>query len=275
MAERAGLATGDIQTLVAEAVAAIRGRTPQTPLIGMVLGSGLGGLVDDIENPVPIAYGTIPHFPTSSVAGHQGTLVLGTLAGRDVVAMVGRVHFYEGYTMAQVAFPTRVLAGLGVKTMIITNAAGGINETFQPGQVVVIRDHINFMGDNPLRGGSHFIDLTEAYSRKLRNLAKSKAAELDMELPSGVYLATSGPCYETPAEIQAMRVLGADLVGMSTVPEVIMANTLGLKVLGLSMVTNLAAGMSGQPLSHQEVIETTELGKASFKRLVRNILAAL
>jgi len=264
-----------LDAAVAQAVAAVRRHTSRQPSIAVVLGSGLGGLVEEFREPVTLPYSEIPNFPVSAVEGHQGALVWGRLAGREVVAMAGRVHYYEGYTMAQVTFPVRVLAGLGIRRLIITNAAGAVRENLRPGEVVLISDHINLMGDNPLRGTHDFIDLTRAYDPGLRETARKVAARLDIPLNSGVYLAMSGPCYETPAEIGAIRSLGADLVGMSTVPEAIMANRLGLEVLGLSMVTNMAAGITGQPLSHQEVMETSEQGKTRFKQLVKEILAQM
>jgi purine-nucleoside phosphorylase len=261
----------DLDLQAKEAAAAIGDRIPFKGDLAIILGSGLGGLVEEFRPSTNIPYGEIPHFPVSAVAGHEGALVWGKLAGREVLAMAGRVHYYEGHAMGRVTFPIRVMAVLGVKTLIITNAAGAVNQAYRPGQVVVIRDHINLMGDNPLRGTSNFIDLTRAYAPRLRETAAKAAGELDMELSMGVYLAMAGPCYETPAEILAARNLGADLVGMSTVPEVILANSLGLEVLGLSMVTNMAAGITGQPLSHEEVMETSAQGKSRFKQLVKKI----
>lgn len=238
-----------------------------TPPIGVVLGSGLGAAADSVSEPIHIPYGEIPHFPQSTVEGHSGRIVAGRLGGVPVIVMQGRVHAYEGYTPAEVTFPMRVLGALGVRAVILTNAAGGIQQGYEIGQLVVLSDHINFMGWNPLTGpneprfaciptaGLRFFDMTEAYSRRLRALAVQAAAEEGFALEEGVYLATSGPSFETPAEIRAFRTLGATLVGMSTVPETIVARHMGVEVLGISCVTNLAAGLGAKPLSHQEVFE--------------------
>ena len=245
------------------------------PAIGIILGSGLGMLVDSFEDPVSIRFGDIPNFPGPTVEGHKGEVVAGRLAGVSVLAFSGRVHYYEGYTMEEVCFPISVMSGLGVETVIITNAAGAVNETYSPGDIVIIADHINLIGDNPLRGTTHFIDMTEAYSRELRAVAHDAADGLGLKLEEGVYLVLSGPSFESPAEIRMMRIMGADLVGMSTIPEVIMANRLGMKVLGLSMVTNMAAGITGRPLTHTEVIEATRKGAKQFNGLVRGIVERL
>ncbi|MFC0271512.1 purine-nucleoside phosphorylase [Metabacillus herbersteinensis] len=250
----------------------------QTPKIGLILGSGLGVLADEIENPVKIPYNEIPNFPVSTVEGHAGQLVFGTLMGTEVVAMQGRFHFYEGYGLDKVTFPVRVMKEIGVETLIVTNAAGGINESFEPGDLMILSDHINNMGQNPLIGpndpklGVRFPDMTQAYDRELREIAKNVAAELSIPVREGVYVANTGPTYETPAEIRALRTLGGDAVGMSTVPEVIVARHANLKVLGLSCISNMAAGILDQPLSHDEVIETTEKVKANFLNLVKNIV---
>jgi purine-nucleoside phosphorylase len=250
-----------------------------TPRLGIVLGSGLGAVAASVNDPIVVPYAEIPNFPRSTVEGHTGRLVAGWLAGVPVVMMQGRVHFYEGYTPRQVTFPMRVLGSLGVRTAIVTNAAGGIKEGYHVGQFVALADHINHMGWNPLIGpneprfaikpgaGLRFFDMTEAYSKPLRALAKEAAAEEGFELEEGVYLAVSGPSFETPAEIRAFRTLGATLVGMSTVPETIVARHMGINVLGLSCVTNLAAGMGDTPLSHEDVSVTG--------RLVENRLAGL
>ncbi len=240
-----------------------------------MLGSGLGGLVDEIENAARIRFEDIPNFPVSSVDGHRGEVLFGNLCGVRLFALSGRVHYYEGYTMQQVVFPIRVMAAFNVKTVIVTNSVGAINASYKPGDIVAICDHINLMGDNPLKGTNDFVDLSEAYSRELRNLAQKIADRQGITLPSGVYAGYSGPSYETPAEIRAMRTMGADMVGMSTVPEVIQANSLGMKVLGLSMITNMAAGMSAKPLSHQDVIQTSNKASAKFSALVKGILEAL
>lgn len=268
--------------------------TGLAPQIGIVLGSGLGAVAEAVEAPVFVPYGGIPHFPQSTVEGHSGRIVAGLLGGVPVVVMQGRVHFYEGYTPQQVTFPMRVLGRLGIETAILTNAAGGINPNYQIGQLVLLSDHINLLGFNPLVGpnearfacapnaGLRFFDMTEAYSVQLRALAQEAARDVSgpagLALHEGVYLATSGPSFETPAEIRAFRALGADLVGMSTVPETIVARHMGLRVLGISCVTNLAAGMGAAQLSHEEVFEAGsrvqhQLAKL-FMRLVPAIAAA-
>ena len=238
------------------------------PGIGIVLGSGLGAAAEAVMNPVVVPYENIPHFPKSTVEGHSGRLVAGSLGGAQVVVMQGRVHYYEGYTAQDVTFPMRVMGALGIRAVILTNAAGGIGEGYRIGQLVLIADHINMMGWNPLAGpnearfafdrpnsGLRFCDMSEAYSKRLRQVAV-QAAELEgEELQEGIYIAVSGPSFETPAEIRAYRTLGATLVGMSTVPETIVARHMGIEVLGISCVTNLAAGLSPTPLSHTEVFE--------------------
>jgi len=242
-----------------------------------VLGSGLGAAADVVADPVIVPYGKIPHFPQSTVEGHLGRIVAGLLGGAQVAVMQGRVHFYEGYTPLQVTFPMRVLGAMGIRAVVLTNAAGGIG--YRVGQLVVLADHINLMGWNPLTGpneprfgfrpgaGLRFFDMTEAYSKTLRALAQQAAQEEGFALEEGVYLATPGPSFETPAEIRAFRSLGATLVGMSTVPETLVARHMGMEVLGISCVTNLAAGMGATPLSHEEVNETG--------RMVENRLAGL
>jgi len=260
---------------VIEAVAALKRRVCYRPNIGIILGSGLGGLTDDIQKSVSLRYEDIPNFPISSVHGHRGELICGYLDDVCLLALSGRVHYYEGYTMQQIVFPIQVMAEFGVKTAIITNSVGALNESFNAGDIVVISDHINLMGDNPLSGSGNIIDLTEAYSSELRYLTQEVATSLGITLRSGTYLACSGPSYETPAEIRAMRIMGADTVGMSTVPEVMMANRLGMKVLGLSMITNMAAGISATPLSHQEVIETSKNESQKFNTLVKAIIERL
>jgi purine-nucleoside phosphorylase len=260
---------------VVEALSALKHLIEEPPQIGIVLGSGLGGLVDEMENDVSVRFEDIPNFPVSSVAGHRGEVLLGNLCGVSLFALAGRVHYYEGYSMQQVVFPMRVMAACDVNTVIVTNSVGAVNASYKPGDIVAIRDHINLMGDNPLKGTNDFVDLTEAYNSELRNLAQKIADRQGITLHSGVYAAYSGPSYETPAEIEAMRTMGADMVGMSTVPEVIQANSLGMKVLGLSMITNMAAGMSAKPLSHQDVIKTSQKAAAKFSALVKGILEQL
>jgi len=255
-----------------ETVTALKYRIHHQPKIGIILGSGLAGLAEEIENPVRVKFEDLPNFPVSSVDGHQGEVISGNFFDVSLFVLSGRVHYYEGYSMEQVVFPIQVMEALGTKTVIITNAAGAVNESYKPGNIVVIRDHINFMGNNPLRGLNRFVDLTEAYNGHLRSLAETTANNLGLELRSGVYAAFSGSSYETPAEIRALRFMGADMVGMSTVPEVIMANSLGMKVLGLSMITNMAAGIGGKPLSHEEVIETSRNTSPKLQALVKDLI---
>ena len=262
---------------VAEAAAFLKSRLGAlAPQVGIVLGSGLGAVADAVADPVIIPYNEIPHFPQSTVEGHSGRIVAGLLGDAPVIVMQGRVHFYEGYSPQQVTFPMRVLGLSGVRAVVLTNAAGGIQPGLHVGQLVVLADHINLMGWNPLNGpneprfavyagaGLRFFDMTEAYSSALRQLAKEAAVEEGFKLDDGVYLATPGPSFETPAEIRAFRALGATLVGMSTVPETIVARHMGIEVLGISCVTNLAAGLGTTPLSHEEVNET---GRWVEKRL--------
>jgi purine-nucleoside phosphorylase len=256
----------------------------RTPRIGIVLGSGLGAVADAVANPIRIPYAEIPHFPQSTVEGHSGRIVAGLLGGVPVLVMQGRVHYYEGYTPQQVTFPMRVLGMLGLRAVVLTNAAGGIADGYHIGQLVALADHINHMGFNPLVGpneprfavrpgaGLRFFDMTEAYSRNLRAFAKTAAAEEGFQLAEGVYLAVSGPSFETPAEIRAFRSLGATLVGMSTVPETIVARHMGIEVLGISCVTNLAAGLGATPLSHQEVFEAGRQVEHRLARLFERLI---
>lgn len=251
------------------------------PRLGLILGSGLGVLAEQIEESHQIPYKHIPHFPVSTVAGHAGQLVVGFLSGCPVIAMQGRFHAYEGYTFEQVTFPVRVMNELGVDTVIVTNAAGGINESFQSGDLMVIRDHINFTFRNPLIGeneaewGPRFPDMSTAYDPSLRELAHQVAQAEGIPLQTGVYAGVIGPSYETPAEIRMLRQLGGDAVGMSTVPEVIVARHMGMRVLGISCITNMAAGILPQPLSHEEVVETAERVRETFLLLVREIVAKI
>ncbi len=251
-----------------EAADLLLSRSPLRPRLGIVLGSGLGDFADQVENAVAVSYAEIPHFPQSTVEGHSGRMVLGTLGGVPAAVMQGRVHAYEGYRMDEVTFPTRVLGLLGVTTLIVTNASGGIRPDLTNSMVVGISDHINLTGTNSALGpneprfrvregaGQRFFDMSAAYSPRLLNLAKSAAREQGWTMETGVYLAVLGPSYETPAEIRAFRTMGADLVGMSTVHEVITARHMGMEVLGLSLVTNAAAGVSSEAINHQEVMET-------------------
>jgi purine-nucleoside phosphorylase len=253
----------------------------RAPTVGLVLGSGLGGFADRLEDAVAIPYGEIPGFPVSGVAGHAGRLVVGRAGGVTCAAMQGRVHFYEGHDLKTVTFPIRTLILLGCKRLIVTNAAGGVNTTFGPGDLVAISDHLNLFPEGPLRGenddrlGPRFPDMTRAYSPELRVLAHRAAAELGVTLREGVYAGLPGPSYETPAEIRMLRALGADLCGMSTVPEVIVANHQGAQVLGISCVTNMAAGITGAALSHEEVTETATRVKSTFTAVLERVLAEL
>jgi purine-nucleoside phosphorylase len=242
--------------------------------IGVILGSGLGAFADTLENRVEKPYSDIPGWPVSTAKGHAGKLVTGQLDGVDVIVAAGRAHLYEGYTAQQVAYPIRELAWRGVTSLVITNAAGGINLSYKPGDLVLISDHINLMGVNPL-SGPEFLDMSEAYSSAYRAIASEAAARLGMTLKEGIYAGLPGPSYETPAEIRYLRTIGADLVGMSTVPEVIAANHLGIKVLGISCVTNMAAGILPQKLSHSEVMETGERVKDTLAALLRTVIPHL
>jgi purine-nucleoside phosphorylase len=250
--------------------------------LGVILGSGLGDFISRLDSKrQELSYADIPHFAASSVIGHAGKLVWGELAGIPLIVMAGRVHFYEGHSMAEVAFPTRVLIRLGVRHLIVTNAAGGINRSFRPGDLMLISDHINLLGGNPLIGpnleefGPRFPDMSEAYSRRLRNLARAAAADLHLPLREGVYVATPGPSYETPAEIEMFRRMGADAVGMSTVPEVIAAHHAGLEILGVSCITNMAAGVLPCKLLHEEVLATTARVQQGFCELLTTTIGLL
>ncbi|TDF99274.1 purine-nucleoside phosphorylase [Paenibacillus piri] len=266
---------------IKEAAAYIRGQYAEAPEIGLILGSGLGVIADLVERATVIAYRDIPHFPVSTVEGHAGELLLGTISGKHVLLMKGRFHLYEGYGVDVVSFPVRVMKELGVKTLIVTNAAGGVNTSFEVGDLMLIKDHINFTFRNPLIGPNHnelgvrFPDMSEAYNRGLRQTAHEVASGQGLKLKEGVYLGMLGPSYETPAEIRMIRTLGADAVGMSTVAEVIAARHAGIEVLGFSCISNMAAGILDQPLSHAEVMETTERVKPKFLKLIVGIVAKL
>lgn len=259
----------------------VRARTSMEPEVGLVLGSGLGYLADHVEQAVMVGYDQLPGFPVSTVAGHASRLVLGMLAGRRVAVMQGRFHYYEGYPMDRVVMGIRLLGKLGASTAIITNAAGGIRADLAPGDLMVISDHINLMGTNPLAGpnndnlGPRFPDMSDAYSRALRERARTIAAEEGIPLKEGVYAAFTGPSYETPAEIRLLQAVGADAVGMSTIPEVIAACHMGLSVLGISCISNLAAGISDRPLSHDEVEQTADRTRKTFTRLVLALVERL
>ena len=263
---------------VREAVEAIQARCAMQPTIGAVLGSGLGKYADGLADAVKIPYGEIPHFPTSSVPGHAGQLVIGKQGAATVVVMQGRVHFYEGYGIERVVFPMRVLAGLGIKAVLVTNAAGGVNTQFEAGDLMLIVDHINLCGQNPLIGenddavGPRFPDMTTAYDRELCKLASSVSAETGVSLRQGVYTWLSGPTYETPAEVGMISNLGGDATGMSTVPEVIIARHAGVRVVGISCITNRAAGLSGEPLSHDEVKDVANRVETQFIGIVSRLI---
>jgi len=265
-------------TLADSAAQLILHRSPLRPKIGLVLGSGLGAFADSLTDSARIPYSDIPSFPQSTAIGHAGRLVIGNASQVPVAAMQGRVHQYEGYSAQQVVFPIRVFGRMGIKAVILTNAAGGINLGYSQGALVLIQDHINLQGSNPLVGpnddrfGVRFPDMTRAYSRAFRQIAREEASKLNILLYEGVYAALLGPSYETPAEIDHLRRIGADLVGMSTVAEVIAARHMGLNVLAISCVTNMAAGILDQPLSHAEVMETGERVKSTFEALLRAVL---
>lgn len=264
-----------------EIIRIISEKYSKTPELGIILGSGLGDLANQIENPVYIDYKDLPGFAVSTAPGHAGRFVCGQLCGKQVICMQGRVHYYEGHPMSQVILPVRTMKALGIKNLIVTNAAGGINTSFQIGDFMLIKDHINFMGTNPLIGpndstfGPRFCDMTYAYTPALRQLAKETAQELDMVLHEGVYLGCSGPSYETPAEIRGFRILGADAVGMSTVPEIIAASHCSLPVLAISLITNMAAGVLDVRLTEEEVLSIGATRADALQSLVKAILLKL
>lgn len=263
---------------VEEAAAHIRTRCPTLPETAIVLGSGLGDFADTLLDAVAMPYADLPHWPPSRVIGHAGRLVIGTVAGKRIAVLSGRVHFYEGHDLASVVFGTRVMGRLGVRRVILTNAAGGINTAFAEGALMIIDDHINMLGSNPLIGanddrfGVRFPDMTEVYSKRLRHLADEAAAAKGITVSHGVYVAVHGPSYETPAEIRFYRQIGADAIGMSTVPEAIAARHMGLEVLGVSCISNAAAGILPQPIVHDEVIATMQRIRSSFVALLEGII---
>jgi purine-nucleoside phosphorylase len=268
----------DTYTLAESAAAFLLARTALRPKIGVVLGSGLGAFADELSEAARVPYSQIPSFPRSTAIGHAGQMVIGKVGDVPVAAMQGRVHLYEGYSAEQVAFPVRVLGRMGIRALIITNAAGGINTKYKQGALVVISDHINLQGQNPLAGenderlGPRFPDMTQAYWKPYREMALQAAQKLGKTVHEGVYAGLLGPSYETPAEIRHLRTIGADLVGMSTIAEVIAARHMGVKVLGISCVTNMAAGILDQPVNHQEVLDTAERVKDDFVALLRAVL---
>ncbi len=277
----------DLYEQAQAAAAFVRSLTSITPRVGIILGSGLGGFGAQVEEATVIPYSAIPHFPQSTVEGHHGNLIVGTVAGVPVAVMQGRVHAYEGYALSEVTFPARVLGLLGCRTLLVTNAAGGIQSTYKPGALVLITDHINLTGTNAALGrneprfavtegaGLRFFDMSTAYAPALQVIAHEEATTLGFALEEGVYLAVLGPSFETPAEIRAFRTLGADLVGMSTVHEVIVARHMGIEVLGISLVTNFAAGVTTDKIHHEEVMEIGRLAEARFTSLVKAILPRL
>jgi len=266
---------------VKEAADAIRARVPAVPAVAVVLGSGLGDFAGSLGDAVTMPYGDLPHWPASRVIGHAGKLVIGQARGTTIAALAGRCHLYEGHDAGRVAFAVRALGLLGVKTLILTNAAGGVNTGFAQGALMVIDDHLNLTGQNPLVGenderfGPRFPDMTEVYSSRLRTIADRAGAALGLTLPHGVYAALMGPSYETPAEIRYLRTIGADAVGMSTVPEAIVARHMRMDVLGISCITNMAAGVLPQPLDHAEVMETAARVRGQFIALLEGIIGQL
>jgi purine-nucleoside phosphorylase len=266
---------------LSEAVKAIQAKSALRPAIGLVLGSGLGAFARSLDNATGIPYGQIPHFPVSTAIGHTGELVIGKAHGVPVAVMAGRVHLYEGYSVEQVVFPIRVLARMGVTTIIMTNAAGSVNVNYKPGELMILSDHINFMGVNPMIGpnedtlGLRFFDMSEAYDPVLISLAEKACSKVGMTVRKGVYIAFSGPSYETPAEIRMARAMGADAVGMSTVPEVIAARHMGVRVLGISCITNMAAGVLKKKLDHREVLDTAEKVREGLIDVLNQLLQSV
>ena len=266
---------------VSRAADFVRSHAPHVPDAAVVLGSGLGEFASSLQGSQSVAYADIPNWPLSTVIGHEGRLVIGSVGGRLVAALSGRAHFYEGHDLRTVTFATRVLGMLGVKVLILTNAAGGVNTAFSPGDLMVIDDHINLLGSNPLIGpnderfGVRFPDLTDVYSPRLRRIADETGAAMGLDLPHGVYVAWHGPSYETPAEVRYLRKIGADAIGMSTVPEAIVARHMGMEVLGISCITNFAAGVLPRPLDHDEVLDTARRVRGKFISLLNGIVARL
>jgi purine-nucleoside phosphorylase len=272
-------ALSDLYSRAENAARSIRGRAAVDAKIALVLGSGLGGFADEFEDSVSMPYREIPGFVSSTAQGHAGRLVIGKVSGVPVLAMQGRVHYYEGYTLEEVTFPIRTFKLLGIKTLILTNAAGGIEIQLTQGALMVISDHLNLMGVSPLRGrnderfGPRFPDMSEVYNRELQELATEEARALGITARRGIYAALAGPNYETPAEIHMLRAFGADAVGMSTVPEAIVARQVGMNVLGISCITNMAAGITEAPINHEEVMETGQKVRESFTQLLRRVIA--
>jgi len=272
-------ASSDLYSRAEKAARAIRSHTAAEARIALVLGSGLGGFAEEFEDSISLPYREIPGFVSSTAQGHAGSLVIGKVEGIPVLAMQGRVHYYEGYSLEEVTFPIRTFKLLGIDTLILTNAAGGVDVELSQGALMVISDHLNLMGANPLRGpnderfGPRFPDMSEVYSRELQELAIEEARSLGVTLRRGIYAGLAGPSYETPAEIHMLRAFGADAVGMSTVPEAIVARHMGMKVLGISCITNMAAGISETPINHDEVMETGQRVRETFTQLLRRVIA--
>ncbi|HEY0003877.1 MAG TPA: purine-nucleoside phosphorylase [Pyrinomonadaceae bacterium] len=275
------LRTATLYERAEHAARLIRARWSVEPRVALVLGSGLGAFADELDEAVAIDYEEIPGFARSTVEGHAGRLVLGKLEGVPVAAMQGRFHYYEGHSFEEVVFPVRTFGLMGIKSIVLTNAAGGINIEFDQGSLMVISDHLNLMGASPLRGphderfGERFPDLTEVYAREYQGIAVEEANAIGLNVRRGIYAALSGPSYETPAEIHMLRILGADAVGMSTVPEAIVARQMEIKVLGISCITNMAAGVLGEPINHQEVMEIGARVQHTFKELLRRVIPKL
>ncbi|MGO9466523.1 MAG: purine-nucleoside phosphorylase [Isosphaeraceae bacterium] len=271
----------DLNTRAEQAAACLRASTAEPPVAAVVLGSGLNELADRLDDRTVVPYDSIPHFPVTTVAGHAGNVLFGRLLGVPVTVLQGRFHYYEGHDLETVTFPVRVLQKLGVATLILTAATGGIGTNLRPGNIVVVTDHLNLIGANPLRGlndprlGTRFPDMTEVYSKRLREIAGEEANRLGIELASGVYACMSGPSYETPAEIRMLRALGADVVGMSTAPEAIVARHAGIEVLALALVSNAAAGVLGTPITHAEVLEAGRRAGPTLARLIERVVSRL
>jgi purine-nucleoside phosphorylase len=275
------MAKMDLYSRAEHAARTVRARIKQQPRVAIVLGSGLGGFAEEFEQAVTIPYEEIPGFVTSTAQGHAGSLVVGAVEHVPVLAMQGRVHYYEGYSLEEVTFPVRTFKLLGIDTLILTNAAGGVDVQLSQGALMVISDHLNLMGVNPLRGpnderfGQRFPDMSEVYSRELQELVVEEAKKIGVTVRRGIYAALAGPSYETPAEIHMLRSFGADAVGMSTVPEAIVGRHMGMKLLGISCITNMAAGISEQPINHEEVMETGERVRTTFTQLLRRVIKNL
>jgi purine-nucleoside phosphorylase len=275
------MSTSTLYERAEHAARRIRAEWNEEPRVGLVLGSGLGAFADELEDATAIPYEEIPGFARPTVEGHAGRLVLGKVDGVPVVIMQGRFHYYEGYTFEEVVFPVRTLGLLGIKALVLTNAAGGINVECEQGSLMIISDHLNLMGTNPLLGpnderfGERFPDMSEVYTRDYQEIAVAEAHAMGLDLRRGIYAALSGPSYETPAEIRMLRTLGADAVGMSTVPEAIVARQMGMKILGISCITNMASGVLDQPINHHEVIETGERVRATFVELLGRVIPKL